>query len=237
MPGPENGWWGDWTLIGAPPLAPGTNSFCLHALCLPWMNEETETGSAQKHPHSTEPSSLFIFLLNDSSRLPCPGRRMNDREDYTFESRFLIRLLHRGSRRGRWGCYYFPFIEEKIEACKCLMWGLMCGERERSILYSSSTDGRCWSDVLSPSAGQPVWSCLCMCPGIVGTTNCSLAEPNMELLCLSASNNKPYFTLVRGVFLFLYCQQNQSLNWMLGLNFHSMCSWFCHSVSVFIPCW
>lgn len=33
-----------------------------------------------------------------------------------------------------------PFIKEKIEACKCLMWGLTCGEREVH-LYSSGTDG------------------------------------------------------------------------------------------------
>lgn len=40
---------------------------------------------------------------------------------------------------GVWGCHYFPFIEEKIEACKCLMWVLMC--RAGARLSHGSTDG------------------------------------------------------------------------------------------------
>lgn len=54
----------------------------------------------------------------------------------------------RRRRRGGWGCYYFPFIEEKIEACMCLMWGLMCTHREeRSICIRAA---QMVSDVLSP---------------------------------------------------------------------------------------
>lgn len=62
-----------------------------------------------------------------------------------------------------------------------------------NVWRESSTDGLCWSDVLSPSAGRPVSSCLCMCPGTVGTT--SLAQPNVELQRLRVPNNRPYFTL------------------------------------------
>lgn len=49
-------------------------------------------------------------------------------------------------------------MEEKIEACKCLMWGFnVHRERKREVhLYSSGTDGLCWSDVWVPLlAGLP----------------------------------------------------------------------------------
>lgn len=46
--------------------------------------------------------------------------------------------------RGRGGCYCFPFIEEKIEACKCLMWGFNV-RTERSIcILAAQMAGADW---------------------------------------------------------------------------------------------
>lgn len=172
--------------------------------CLEWRGEAWNGVSAEASPRGTQPSSLFIL-----SPEWCPGRRMSDREKIIRSSRAFN--SPGGSGRGhflfRGGggvCYYFPFIEEKIEACKCLMWGLMCTEKEREVhLYSSSTDGPCRSDVLSPSAGRPVWSCLCMCPRYSWhQPTVAWHSPNVELPRLK--QRAIFYTLVP--LLFLCCR-------------------------------
>lgn len=60
------------------------NQFILSPCPAPALHEgETETGSAQRHPPRYRAQVSLYF-----SSEWCPGRRMNDREDYTFESRF-----------------------------------------------------------------------------------------------------------------------------------------------------
>lgn len=53
------------------------------------------------------------------------------------------------------GCYYFPVIEEKIEACKCLMWGLMGREGARapsaSVRHRWSEWGGCVESLCWPA--------------------------------------------------------------------------------------
>lgn len=106
----------------------------------------------------------------------------------------LIRLLHGGKWEGTLGVLLLSIHWGENWSMRVSDVGFNV-QREREVhLYSCSTDGLCWSDVLSPSAGQPVRSCLCMCPGTVGTTNCSLARPDIK--CLGASNKKPRFPLV-----------------------------------------
>lgn len=159
MPGCARAWkWmegeiGHWLVH---PLCP-RNQFILPPCPAPgfeWKDGWKEVSAEASPPLSPiQNPAHFIFLLNDSSRLPCPGKRMNDWEDYTFVSRFLICLLHGGEERGglSWGggCggYYFSFIEEKIEACKCLMWGFnVWTERSICILAAQMvcTDWMVW---------------------------------------------------------------------------------------------
>lgn len=210
MPGPENGWWmegrgwiGHWLVH---PLCP-RNQFILSPCPAPALNEggKPETGSAQRHPPAVRSPVLSLFYpLNDvRGEEWATGKRLYVRVA------LLIRLGEVGGdifffEGGGCVCYYFPFIEEKIEACKCLMWGLMCTEKEREVhLYSSSTDGPCRSDVLSPSAGRPVWSCLCMCPRYSWhQPTVAWHSPNVELPRLK--QRAIFYTLVP--LLFLCCR-------------------------------
>ncbi len=111
------------------PLCP-RNQFILSpcpCACLEWGGDWNGV-SAEASPHRTEPGSLFICLLNDVR-----GEEWMSEKIIRLSLAFNSPATPGGSGRGRRGCYYFPFIEEKIEACKCLMWGLMCRGRGPSV--------------------------------------------------------------------------------------------------------
>lgn len=92
---------GDWTLISAPPLPQEPIHFVsMPRACFEWGGAWNGV-SAEASPNGPEPSSVFLLLLNDSSRLPRPWRRMNDRG--RLYVRVLIRPLHGGKWEGTLG--------------------------------------------------------------------------------------------------------------------------------------
>lgn len=131
-------------------------------VCLEWRGDWNGV-TTEAPPQYTAPvlSLSFLWMIHPDCRVQ--GRRMNDREDYTFESRFLIRLLHRGKWEGPFGVLLLSIHwgenwSMQVSDVGFNVWWERGRKRarEREVhLYSSSTDGRCWSDVLSPSAGQP----------------------------------------------------------------------------------
>lgn len=125
---------GDWTLIGAPPLAPGTDSFCLHVLCLVLNERSAEKRSAQRHPLAPQYRTQLSFSFQWFMQIAMSWEKNEWLPRLYVWVLLLICQLH-GREEGGAAAIAFHSLRRKLKHASVWCGVLMCGQRGPSAFW------------------------------------------------------------------------------------------------------